>query len=117
MLNIGDGVRAGRFVLLGFLLSTDPGTSHAQTATFVAPPRNISDITAILDQQKPDPSRAARNKAAADAEPPASGQLGQFYYRRGQARAALGRSEDAIADAQKAIELGGDFQGEVSRYM
>jgi tetratricopeptide (TPR) repeat protein len=117
MFNVGAALRVGGLVSLGFLLSAGSSISHAQTATFVAPPRNISDITAILDQQKPDPSRAARNKAAADAEPPASGQLGQFYYRRAQARAALGRTEEAIADAQKAISLGGDFQNEVSRYM
>jgi CHAT domain-containing protein len=117
MFNVGAALRVGSLISLGFLASAGSSITHAQTASFVAPPRNISDITAILDQQKPDPSRAARNKAAADAAPPASGALGQFYYQRGQARAALGRSEEAIADVKQAISLGGDFQTEVSRYM
>jgi CHAT domain-containing protein len=117
MFNMGAALRVGSFISLGILASAGSSITHAQTATFVAPPRNISDITAILDQQKPDPSRAARNKAAADANPPTSGPLGQFHYQRAQARAALGRTDEAIADAQKAISLGGDFQTEVSRYM
>src|SRR5262245_45720610 len=116
MVSISAALRIGSFISVGLLASLDSSIVHAQ-ATFVAPPRNISDITAILDQQKPDASRAARNKAAAEANPPTSGPLGQFYYRRGQARAALGRTEDAMADAQQAISIGGDFQTEVARYM
>ena len=75
-----------------------------------------SEISAILDQQKPDPSRLERNRAAADAQPPAGGQLGQFYYRRAQARAALARNEEAIADLQKALSYGGDLATEIARY-
>ena len=117
MFNLGAAGRVRGWVSLGLLLSAGTTISHAQTATTAAPPRNISEITAILDQEKPDPSRAAKNKAAADAAPPAGGALGQFYYGRAQARAALGRNEEAIADCQKAISLGGDFRTEVSRYM
>ena len=39
--------------------------------SFVAPPRTIADITAILDQEKPDPKVAAKLRAEADATPPA----------------------------------------------
>src|SRR5262245_12530605 len=117
MFNVGAALRVASLISFGILASAESSITHAQTATFVAPPRNISDITAILDQQKPDPARPARNKSAADAAPPASGPLGQFYYQRAQARAALGRTEEAIADAQKAISLGGDHQTEVNRYM
>ena len=117
MFNLGAIGRVRRFVLLGLLLSAGSTIGHAQTATTAAPPRNISEVTAILDQEKPDPSRAAKNKAAADSAPPAGGALGQFYYGRAQARAALGRNEEAIADCQQAISLGGDFRTEVSRYM
>jgi CHAT domain-containing protein len=88
----------------------------AQSSAYVAPPRNISDITAILDQQKPDANRTAKLKADADAAPAAGGALGPFYFRRAQARAALGRNRDAIADSEKAIAQGGDFLTEVSRY-
>ena len=43
----------------------------AQAPAFVAPPRTIADITAILDRQKPDPGRHAKMQAAADQVAPA----------------------------------------------
>ena len=47
-------------------------TSPAQVQTaFVAPPRTIADITAILDSEKPDDAKIAERKAHADATPPA----------------------------------------------
>jgi CHAT domain-containing protein len=117
MFNLGAAGRVRGWLVLGLLLSAGSTIGHAQTATTAVPARNISDISAILDQEKPDPSRTAKNKAAADAAPPAGGALGQFYYGRAQARAALGRNEEAIADCRQAISLGGDFRTEVSRYM
>ena len=42
--------------------------AKAAPTSLVAPPRTISDVTAILDQQKPDPARTAQLQAAADAE-------------------------------------------------
>jgi CHAT domain-containing protein/tetratricopeptide (TPR) repeat protein len=86
---------------------------------FVPPPRSIADITAILDQQKPDPARRAKLEAEAEAEPPKGTQgatLARFYYARAQARAELGRTKGAIADCEQAIALGGDYVQEVSRY-
>src|SRR5689334_13218214 len=41
--------------------------------TFVAPPRTIADITAILDNEKPDAAKLAERKADAEAAPPKSG--------------------------------------------
>ena len=83
-------------------------------AGFVAPPRTIADITAILDSEKPDPAKIAQRTAAADAELPKSGSksaLAQFYYDRGNARASLARNDEALADAQKAWEVGqGGFE-------
>src|SRR5580658_10175346 len=38
--------------------------------TFVAPPRTIADVAAILDSEKPDPAKIAKRKADADAAPP-----------------------------------------------
>lgn len=76
---------------------------------FVAPPRTISDIAAILDSEKPDPNRVRQLATAADATPLASTarqDLAWFYYNRGYVRAQLGRLKDAIHDANKAIELG-----------
>src|SRR5215211_6021686 len=54
-------------------------------ASLVAPPRTISDVSAILDQQKPDAARIAEVAATADA-PIANGlkghALAEFYYKR-----------------------------------
>src|SRR6476660_5514080 len=82
---------------------------NALPAGFVAPPRTVSDITAILDSEKPDPQKIAQRKAAADATPAggASRQdLARFYYDRGNARAQLGRLNESIVDANKAVEIG-----------
>jgi CHAT domain-containing protein len=89
--------------------------------SLVAPPRTVSDITAILDQQKPDPARAEQLRATADAAVPGNLkglQLAEFHYKRGQARAQLGRNEDALADAELAVSngKGADYQAVLSRY-
>ena len=76
---------------------------------FVAPPRTIADITAILDREKPDEAKIAERKANADATPPSnasSAKLAQFYYDRGAARALLARSKDALADGLQALAVG-----------
>jgi CHAT domain-containing protein len=76
--------------------------------TFAAPPRTIADITAILDNEKPDAAKIAERKADADESPPKSGSAGdiaQFYYDRGQARLLLARNKDALADALKALDV------------
>ena len=82
--------------------------SDALPASFVAPPRTITDITAILDSEKPDAKQIDKLKAEADATPPAGGaraDLARFYYERGTARAQLGRLNELIVDANKAIEV------------
>jgi CHAT domain-containing protein len=84
-----------------------PGT--ALPAGFVAPPRTISDITAILDSEKPDPAVIEKSKATANAVPTGKesrAELSQFYFDRSTARSQLGRLADAITDANKAIEVG-----------
>ena len=78
-------------------------------AAFVAPPRTIADITAILDKERPDPAKIAELKADADAAPPkgaSASDLAQFYYDRGNARALLARNKEALADGLKALEVG-----------
>jgi CHAT domain-containing protein len=80
---------------------------QAQAPAFVAPPRTIADITAILDQEKPDPKVAAQMRAEADAKPPANtgrGELAKFHYKRCIARSALGDFRAAVADCEKAVE-------------
>ena len=77
--------------------------------TLVAPPRTISDVTAILDAQKPDTVKVAELTATADAPVPDGLKglgLADFYYRRAQARGLLGRGDDALADAELAVSNG-----------
>src|SRR5258708_2187855 len=101
-------------LVLGFVLTTlAPASGRTQSAP---PEAGSAEITAVLDQEKPDPSRAAKIRADADA-PPAANADGAFYFSRCQARAALGRDKEAIADCEKAISLGGDYVRNVSRWL
>lgn len=75
---------------------------------FVAPPRTIADITAILDSEKPDAAKIAKRKADAEMSPPknaSASALAQFYYDRGNARALLARNKDALADGLAALAV------------
>src|SRR5882757_1656447 len=90
-------------------------------ASLVAPPRTISDIAAILDQQKPDAGRIAELTSTADAPTPNGLKalaLADFHYKRAQARALLGRGDEALADAELAVSngQGSDFKNVGSRY-
>jgi CHAT domain-containing protein len=76
---------------------------------FVPPPRTITDITAILDSEKPDPAKSAALKAEADVPVPSHASrvdLARFYYKRATARAGLGQLNGSLADARKAVEVG-----------
>ncbi len=76
--------------------------------TFAPPPRTIADITAILDQQKPDPAAVAANKAKAEAAPPAGlagVELARFYSDRGTAAGDLGREGPRLDDYRKAFAI------------
>jgi len=104
--------------------SIDLPVANALPAGFVAPPRTINDITAILDAEKPDASAIAKLKAAAEATPPtgrSKQDLAWFYYTRGNARAQLGRVNEAIEDANKAIEaargtVDANFMGRLQQF-
>ena len=83
--------------------------AEALPTMFVAPPRTITDITAILDSEKPDPAKIAKLKDEADAPVPGHASrvdLARFYNKRGNARSALGRLADALDDANKSLEIG-----------
>jgi CHAT domain-containing protein len=80
-------------------------------SAFVAPPRTIADITAILDQEKPDPAKTAEWQKSADAALPADAPW-KAYMDRAEARSQLGRYTEAIADARKALELIPDKNGQ-----
>ena len=84
------------------------GTSAQVPTVFVAPPRTITDITSVLDREKPDPEKIEKRKAAAEAVAPtnvSAAELAQFYYDRGNARALLSRNSEALADGLKALEV------------
>jgi len=80
----------------------------AQNQGFVPPPRSIADITAILDSEKPDPAKYGRYAALADQQPPAgvsNDALATFYLNRGIAAGQIGRTQQWLTDAKKALEL------------
>lgn len=82
---------------------------NALPAGFVPPPRTIADIAAVLDNEKPDAATLAKLKDQADANPEpklSKADLAEFYYERANARSQLGRAADAVADAEKALEIG-----------
>jgi len=98
-ITVEDGARKKEVVDLG----------RALRAGFVPPPRTINDITAVLDSEKPDPKSYAGIKAQADAEAgPGSPTAANFYIDRGNARLTLGRVDEALADAQKALQVASD---------
>jgi tetratricopeptide (TPR) repeat protein len=95
--------------------------SQEQIATPDAQPPTLNEITAILDQEKPDPEAYAKRVAEAEATAPAGADdltLAKFYYERAQARSLLGRSYDAIADCELALRFGktSKYEQELSRY-
>jgi tetratricopeptide (TPR) repeat protein len=76
-------------------------------AAFVPPPRTISDITAILDQEKrEDPQVVAEVRARADEAPPATtepARLATFYLERSRAARDIGRARQEIDDLGAAV--------------
>ncbi|MGE0735937.1 MAG: tetratricopeptide repeat protein, partial [Alphaproteobacteria bacterium] len=79
---------------------------YAETPSIVSPPRTISDIAAILDQERPNPEQLTALRVAAAATPPQSAsdrEVARFYFRRAQARFALNRIPEAIADTENAL--------------
>ena len=80
-----------RLILIGAIVTCLHGASRAQTQ-FIAPPRTITDIVAILDAEKPDPARLAKLRAAAEAAPPSEKNalvLANFYHSRAQSRSSF----------------------------
>lgn len=115
-LNAANG-RANVAVAIPTEAAPKASAAGAMPAGFVAPPRTITDITAILDSEKPDLKTIEELQGEANSNPTGKESredLAQFYFDRGNARAQLGRLTDAIADANKAIETG---RGAVSANM
>src|SRR6266478_3578177 len=101
-LNAANG-RANVAVAIPTEAAPKASAADSLPAGFVAPPRTISDITAILDSEKPDLRKIEQLTADDDAAPTGKesrADLAQFYFDRGNARAQLGRLADSIADAK-----------------
>ena len=102
-------------------LSSEGGQQNAAPTAaipFVPPPRSIGDITAILDQQKPDPAKVAAAQAFVSQEPPAGAEpsaLVEFYFQRSLAANNLGRAQQQLDDAKKAVELAAPIEMSLSR--
>jgi CHAT domain-containing protein len=102
-----------------FLSASSAGS--AQDLPAVTSQDGGADVIALLDQEKPDPDKAAALAADADRDVPpdlADADRGQAYLHRAQARAQVGRLNDAIADAQEALKLGKgqNYKRVTSRY-
>jgi hypothetical protein len=95
--------------ILASLLSVSSGRAQESRTAFVAPPRTIADVTALLDQEQPDPAKIAKLRADADAAIPPSlppERLFAAYEQRALARAHLGRTREAISDFERAAAVG-----------
>lgn len=83
-------------------------TASFTDSSFVPPPRTITDITAVLDEQKRDnPEVPIKALAQAGERPPESADartLAEFYRQRGKAAYAAGRVAQAIDDLTRAAE-------------
>jgi CHAT domain-containing protein/predicted negative regulator of RcsB-dependent stress response len=93
-------------IFAAIIVAATWGPAGAETRAFVPPPRTIADITAILDNEKPDPAKTAQRRNDANAQPPAGAGgmvLASFLFKRAQARAEIGRMDEAIADLEKAL--------------
>ena len=84
-------------------------TASFEGTGFVPPPRTISDITAILDEQPlADPEAAAKARSAADAEPPPGIDgiaRAWFFWRRGVAAGRIGKIGQQLDDLKEAARL------------
>jgi len=81
-------------------------TAEFAGGAFVPPPRTIEDITAILDQQKPDAAAAEAARAKANQAPPDTqdaGVLSRFYFDRAMAARQTGRLKQEIEDLTRAL--------------
>ena len=98
-----------RLACMIVLSSLGLATAAEAAAPLAAPPRTISDITAILDQQKPDPAYAADLRRRADEQPDPgldTRALMSFLFKRGIAAGDIGRALQRRDDMSKCVELG-----------
>ncbi len=95
--------------------------NSGQSASLVAPPRTITDISANLEREKPDPTRRAKALADADATITGTGAAAaEQLMNRARARGAVGRGKEAVVDAEAAVTAAkaanANYAEVVSRY-
>ena len=84
------------------------------SAGFVPPPRTIADITAILDQQKPDETYRAAVQANLQATPPVDASAAarsEFYGVRADTAMQAGLGTQAVEDARESVRLARETVG------
>jgi CHAT domain-containing protein/tetratricopeptide (TPR) repeat protein len=84
---------------------------------FIPPPRTIADITAILDQQKPDEAYrtailARLNEPPSDKTPAG---LSSYYRVRGDAALTLGLTDQALSDLRASVRYAKEANRDVAR--
>lgn len=91
--------------------------ASAQVDAYIPPPRTVADITSILRETPKDRDRFAEQqklRQVANSELPSEmidgPSVARFHYERCRARRALGRDQDAIADCERSIQFGEDFE-------
>ena len=92
-------------------------TANFPAAGFVPPPRTIADVTAILDQQKPDESYRAVVMARLNEPPPvgvSTERLAAFYARRSAFALQAGRGTQALADGRESVRFAKDSGYEIT---
>src|SRR5260221_6270852 len=95
-------------------------TAEFKAEGFAPPRRTIAATSAILDQARPDPTAAARARAAADAQPEpglSNRDLASFYWQRAVAAGDVGRAKQRLADAREAATLASAGHANLSRIM
>ncbi|HUQ74573.1 MAG TPA: CHAT domain-containing protein [Burkholderiales bacterium] len=95
-----------RFALAAVLLA-----GNALAADYTAPPRNVDDILAVLDQYKPDPAALAKRQEVLKRTPPSADNkraLAQYYLERARAYNSMGSTKKYIEDLRLAAEAAKD---------
>lgn len=97
-------LRCGLLLAIAFMFA---GGAAADEAHSRVPPRTIFDVTALLEQFKPDPVKVENAKARLAQQPPEGADdstLARFYFERGRAADELGDVRKRLEDFRKAKE-------------
>lgn len=77
-----------------------------------APPRTVADITALLDQYRPDPRRMQEVRAILNGTPPQTEDrkdLARFFKQRAVMAEQVGAARQYAEDMRKVVEFGGEW--------